>query len=168
MNEVILCVGFNIDKRKSKIDEIKQDIELLIGKLVQCSSLYETEAWGNTDNDSFWNFVCAVQTELEPVALIKIIFEIEQKWKRIRSVKNAARTLDIDILFYNESVIIQDFIYNEKSHQLSIPHVHLHLRKFVLLPLSEILPQKKHPLFHKNIQELLEVCSDKLQVQRIE
>lgn len=167
MNEVILGIGFNIDKRKSKIDEINNDISESIGNIINSSSLYETQSWGKLDNDSFWNWIWQVKTRLLPLEILKQIFEIENKWNRIRTEKNAARTLDIDILMYNNIVFQKQVIINNTKHQLVIPHQLLHQRNFVLIPMCEILCKKKHPVFNKNMLELLEVCSDKLQVQNI-
>ncbi|HQY42320.1 MAG TPA: 2-amino-4-hydroxy-6-hydroxymethyldihydropteridine diphosphokinase, partial [Ferruginibacter sp.] len=84
---------------------------------------------------------------------------IEESLGRKRSFKNAPRTIDIDILFYNKAKMNQEL--------LTIPHPALHLRRFVLVPLNELSPNFKHPVLQKSIHQLLLQCKDELNVNKI-
>ena len=87
------------------------------------------------------------------------ILAIEEKMGRVRTVKNAARIIDIDILFFNSEII--------KVKELVIPHPEIQNRRFVLIPLVEIAALILHPILKKNAQELLNICTDNLNVQKI-
>lgn len=94
---------------------------------------------------------------LNPLPLLKAIHRIEEELGRVRvGVGYSARTADIDILFYGNRI--------EVSDELTIPHKHLHERRFTLLPLAEVAPSLKHPLLNKSIMELLQSCSDNSKV----
>ena len=100
----------------------------------------------------------AAQTTLGPVALLKEINRIEEQQQRQRTVKWGQRTLDIDLLFFNEEVI--------DNPRLTIPHPRLAERRFALTPLAEIAPDLRHPVSKKTMTELLDECSDPLQAER--
>jgi 2-amino-4-hydroxy-6-hydroxymethyldihydropteridine diphosphokinase len=100
-----------------------------------------------------------IETKWSPGELLKAILQIEEKGGRIRTVKNAPRTIDIDILFYDYLVI--------EEPGLSIPHPRIADRRFVLEPLNEISPGYKHPVLHKTIHQLLLECTDELAVKKI-
>jgi 2-amino-4-hydroxy-6-hydroxymethyldihydropteridine diphosphokinase len=127
---------------------------------LQSSSIYQTAAWGNTHQPDFLNKVIEVETNLAVQNCLKQVLEIEKKMGRVRTEQKwTARTIDIDILFYNEEVI------NEEN--LNIPHPYLHERKFVLIPLVEIVPNFVHPLFNMSIFDLLSSCSDELEIKMV-
>ncbi len=101
-----------------------------------------------------------VETRLNPAELLESLLKIESLLGRVRKVKCLeSRPLDIDILFYNDQVIV--------SKILEIPHPRLHLRRFTLLPLVEIAPEMVHPVFGKTLYELLGICPDKLAVVKL-
>lgn len=135
-------------------------IEQYVGPISLSSSLYETEPWGKLDQDDFINVVYAVSTSLEPMALLHRLQWIEKKLGRVRIEKWGARTMDIDILFY-DSVQME-------NEELKIPHPEITNRNFVLEPLNEILPDWKHPALDKSISQLLKECKDESAVRRIE
>lgn len=124
------------------------------GKIIQSSKIYETEAWGITEQPSFYNQVHVIESEFSAQEILKIILHIEEKMGRIRSVKNAARIIDIDILFFNNEII------NEPD--LTVPHPEISNRRFVLMPVNEIAPEMIHPVLKKRMDELLLLCKDPL------
>ncbi len=120
------------------------------------SSLYLTEPLEFKEQDWFVNFAIAVLTELEPLPLLQKIKEIERILRRnTNSAKKGPRPIDIDIVLMD----FYPFVFNSDS--LKIPHQKMHLRKFVLLPLSEICPSFVHPLLGKTIYELLSTVDDR-------
>jgi len=120
--------------------------------------LYSTAAWGNTQQPDFLNQVIVVQTKLTAQQTIQTILSIEKKMGRVRTVKNAPRIIDIDILFFNKDII--------KEKNLEVPHPHIPNRRFVLIPLNELSPNLKHPVFQQSVHYLLENCKDPLNVKK--
>ena len=124
-----------------------------IGTVINTSSIYQTPPWGFEAEQDFLNQVVVIQTVQSPEALIKTILSIEKQLGRIRQGNHYhSRTMDIDILFYNNQIIEQP--------DLIIPHPRIRERKFVLIPLCEIAPELRHPRFNLTISELLSQCAD--------
>ncbi|HEV3223038.1 MAG TPA: 2-amino-4-hydroxy-6-hydroxymethyldihydropteridine diphosphokinase [Puia sp.] len=159
MNIAYLLTGGNEGDRFLHMQQARTNIELICGQLLQVSSLYETEPWGNTDQPDFLNQVILIDTKLSPEELLRAILSIEKKGGRKRTVKNAPRTIDIDILFYNDLIL--------EKPGLSIPHPRIADRRFVLEPLNEISPEFIHPVIGKTIHRLLLECKDELAVKKI-
>lgn len=158
MNEVFLGLGGNEGDRLNNILASRRAIEKECGLIIACSSIYETAAWGLSSSFSFLNQVIKIQTTLSPEELLQKLMEIEQQLGRKREKPEYTdRTADLDILFYNDEVI--------HTASLQVPHPRLQLRKFVLIPLTEIAAEFIHPVFHKTIAKLLETCSDHLDVK---
>ena len=159
MNKTYLLTGGNEGDRRLHMQQARTNIELICGQVIQVSSLYETAPWGKTDQADFLNQVLLVETKLSPQALLQAIFSIEEKGGRKRTLKNAPRTIDIDILFYNHLVL--------EEPGLCIPHPRIKDRRFVLEPLNEISPGLQHPVLGKTIHQLLLECKDELAVKKI-
>lgn len=161
MAKVVLLIGGNLGDRLKNINLATKYISDLIGGFVNKSSIYETEAWGMEDSQSFYNQVLIIETKLRAENILDKIFEIESKMGRIRSEDNRyiSRTMDIDILFYDSLII------DEKD--LNIPHKRLHERKFTLSPLMELMPDFVHPKMGMTIRELYQGCDDDLDVKII-
>jgi 2-amino-4-hydroxy-6-hydroxymethyldihydropteridine diphosphokinase len=159
MNKAFLLTGGNEGDRNLQMQQARTNIELICGQLLQVSSLYETAPWGKKDQSDFLNQVLLLETKLDPHALLKAILWIEEKGGRIRTVKNAPRTIDIDILFYNHLIL--------EEPGLCIPHPRIAERRFVLEPLNEISPEFLHPVLGKTISRLLLECTDELAVKKI-
>jgi 2-amino-4-hydroxy-6-hydroxymethyldihydropteridine diphosphokinase len=157
MNRVYLGIGGNMGDRWQALQLSIDWIHRCIGAIIIQSSVYETKAWGETNQNNFYNQVVYLETKMGALPLLSACQQIEQEMGRIKSKKWGERMIDIDILFFNED------IFNDVH--CTIPHPYLHLRKFVLIPLQEIAPTFMHPLLNKNINELLQNCTDDLDVK---
>ncbi|MBT4738179.1 MAG: 2-amino-4-hydroxy-6-hydroxymethyldihydropteridine diphosphokinase [Flavobacteriales bacterium] len=152
MNTVYIQLGSNIGERESFITKSMHKVEGDIGKIITASSIFETTAWGNENQNNFLNSVIEIKTPFDAFTILQKSQEIENNLGRKRSDKWGERTIDIDILFYNNKII--------NTKELTIPHPLIQKRKFVLVPLSEIAPNYKHPILKKNISTLLSECKD--------
>lgn len=155
INRAYLSVGSNLGDRQANLQKAVQLLNEKGGNISSCSSVYETPAWG-FKSDDFYNICLGIDTSLSAEELLWCMLSIETTLGRTRNpnAENyAARTIDLDILFY------QDCIVN--TEHLVIPHPQMQLRRFVLEPLAEIAPGKIHPVLNKTILELLEQCEDK-------
>lgn len=156
MKAAYLLIGGNIGDRLGFIAAAKEKMKQKGIEVTKQSSIYETAAWGITDQPSFLNQVLEIATSLTPEKLLIELLSIEQELGRIRAEKNGARTIDIDILYF-ESQIIQ-------TPGLSIPHERIPIRRFVLVPLKELIPNFIDPKTNKSIVEMLNDCPDTLEV----
>ncbi|MBC5992481.1 2-amino-4-hydroxy-6-hydroxymethyldihydropteridine diphosphokinase [Pontibacter cellulosilyticus] len=157
MPKVYLLLGGNLGDRLSYLRQARESITQRVGSIMHTSKVYETAAWGKTDQPTFLNQVLEVNTLLSPEQVLQSINAIEHELGRIRQEHWGARVIDIDILFYDNLV--------QQTQRLTIPHPQLHLRRFTLLPLAEIAPDLAHPVFGQNIKQLLAQCPDKLEVK---
>lgn len=159
MYTAYLLTGSNLGDRVSYLQQAYGLIEQYCGTIQSFSSFYQTAAWGLTDQPDFYNQALVLQTNLQPAALMQQLLDIEQIIGRKRSVKMGPRIIDIDILLLDEVII--------NTELLTVPHPFLHERKFALLPLAEVAPQAMHPVLHKTVQQLLDECTDELNVHKI-
>jgi 2-amino-4-hydroxy-6-hydroxymethyldihydropteridine diphosphokinase len=159
MNTVYLLLGGNAGDRMQMLTIALQQLEQACGHITERSHIYETAAWGLEDQPSFLNMAVCVHSVLSPTDFLQAIQLIENDAGRQRDIKWGQRTLDIDILFYNQDVI--------NTPDLVIPHPFLRERMFALAPLSEIAPQLMHPALHKTIEGLKNECTDTLPVKQI-
>jgi len=159
MHTAYLLIGGNLGNRSENLDQAIELIKKTCGSIVSKSSIYETAAWGLTEQPDFLNQVLVLQTKLEPENLMKQLLLIEEAMGRIRSIKMGPRTIDLDILLM-EGIIVT-------TELLTLPHPALPKRRFALLPLSEVAPELIHPVEKKAIFHLLKDCTDTLDVQKI-
>ena len=170
MNIVTLLIGGNQSLRRSRpegatclsrrrlIEQATEQIRQRIGSVVALSAIHETEPWGEfeTENgeqrtENFLNQALLVETPLTAHEVLHEALAIEAELGRKRSLQSKAyqsRTMDIDLIFFNDEVI--------DDPDLQIPHPRMQLRRFVLEPLSEILPDYRHPLLGHTVKQLLD------------
>ena len=153
-----LSIGSNLGERKDNLTNAIKQIEANCGNIIKASAIYETAAWGNTEQPSFLNQCLVLKTDLSAKKLIKQLLHIERLMGRERKEKMGPRLIDLDIILMDEEVVFSEF--------LTLPHPHLQDRKFVLLPLAEIAPKAFHPIFNKTVEQLLIECSDVLDVKK--
>lgn len=146
MHNLIVGIGSNVGNRVEFINTANTYIINEIGNIKMSSSLYETKAWGNTQQSNFINCVVVVETSLLPLEIIEKLLIIEKNMGRIRSQKWSERIIDLDILFYNDVQI--------NTPGLIIPHPHIQERNFVLDPINEIWPEFIHPKYLKTINRI--------------
>lgn len=161
MSEVFLLFGSNLGDRFKIIAEAVDQTKHAIGDVIKASSVYESAPWGFDHENKFLNQVVILKTSHSPRKILHSIQNIEEKMGRVRNNSStySGRTIDIDILFYD------DLVMNEKD--LKIPHPLLHERRFTLKPLVEIASTYIHPAFHKTMQQLLEECPDEQEALKV-
>lgn len=157
MNNLYLLTGGNLGNRLANLHNAFKLIDELAGTVVKKSSIYETAAWGMTDQPSFLNQALLCTTQLTPGQILQTILLIEEQFGRKRIEKMGPRIIDIDILFYNDEII--------DLPELKVPHPEIANRRFVLEPLNEIDPAYMHPVLKKSIADLLHSCTDPLEVK---
>jgi len=158
MNKAYLLTGGNMGEREKNLDTAKQLVDEQCGKINLSSSLYETAAWGNTNQAPFLNQALIIETTMNAQHLLQQLLKIEKMMGRIREEKYGPRLIDIDILLFN------DEIYNLPF--LKVPHPELQNRRFALMPLAEIAGPLIHPVNKKSILKLLDECNDQLAVKK--
>ena len=144
-NRYFLGLGSNLGDRQQTLQTAIEEIGEFATVKSQ-SSIYETDPVGYKDQGKFLNMALEIASELTPLELIFRTSEIEHKLGRERTIKNGPRTIDIDILLYNNRTF--------RHQYLQIPHPHLHKRAFVLEPLNEIAPEAIHPEQNQTIKQL--------------
>jgi 2-amino-4-hydroxy-6-hydroxymethyldihydropteridine diphosphokinase len=128
-------------------------------RLIRVSSAYETEPVGEDFEGWFINAVAEAETDLDPVSLLQKLKRIEEEMGRSGRTITPNRPIDLDLLLYGDLLL--------ESETLTLPHPHLHQRRFVLEPLSELAPELVHPRLGKTMEALLKDLSDPNQVRRM-
>lgn len=157
--QVFLHTGTNLGKRAKNLQLANELIEKEIGIIVKASKVYNTRAWGISDQPDFLNQALEVRTPLPPMPILRKIIQIEKEMGRTREFKWRERIIDIDILFYEDEMI--------DIPGLIIPHPYLHYRNFVLIPLIDIAPDLLHPRLKHTIKELYSRSEDHLKVEAV-
>lgn len=148
-HKAYLSIGSNIGDREGYLDFAIDRLNALEDtKVTAVSDYLETEPYGDVEQDDFLNGALEIETLKSPEELLETTMGIEQEAHRERIVHWGPRTLDIDILFYDDAIIMEE--------NLKIPHVEIPKREFVLEPLSAIAPYFMHPVFHKSVITMLE------------
>lgn len=163
MNKVILLIGGNQGDRRRLIGQATELIRQRIGSVVAFSQVYETEPWGDFEIENseqkienFLNQALLVDTTLSPWQVLRTALAIEKDLGRERTVLTGkssesriyhSRSIDIDLIFYDDLVV--------DTPELTLPHPRMHLRRFVLEPLTEIIPTYRHPVTGKTVKQLL-------------
>ena len=159
MSKAYLLIGGNLGNRKENLWKATALINGQCGDVIRSSSIYETAAWGMTEQPSFLNQALEISTLLNARQLIRKVLNIEKEMGRIRKEKLGPRIIDIDIVLFDDEIHDTPF--------LKIPHPELQNRRFVLTPLAELDPLLPHPVLKKTIAQLLEECPDNLEVKKI-
>jgi 2-amino-4-hydroxy-6-hydroxymethyldihydropteridine diphosphokinase len=158
MNISYLLIGSNLGDREKNLTDAVVLIKEHCGGIIRLSSVYETAAWGKTDQPSFLNQALAISTSLNAKQLIRRILKTEKIMGRLRKEKYGPRLIDIDILLFNDEVYQYSF--------LTVPHPEMQNRRFALLPMTEIAADVLHPVLKKTIRQLLDDCQDDLPVKK--
>lgn len=156
INKVFISLGSNLGDRTNNLLSAKNRIKILIGKLIKESKIYETEAWGVKNQKSYLNQVLKIETFLKPHEILSKCLTIEKILGRIRNKKWSSRTIDLDILYYNNEII--------DTENLIIPHPEIENRMFILIPLEEIEKDYLHPKLNKTNLVLLKLSKDSSKV----
>ncbi len=159
MARAYLLIGGNLGSRERIQKEAFDELERCCGSVFAWSSLYESAPWGFDHSQHFLNRVVALSTELPPEALLDELLSIEDRFGRERHREGVyqGRTLDLDILYYDDRII--------RKEGLKIPHPHIPERRFTLSPLEEVAPDFLDPLRKKRVRTLLEECQDPIGVK---
>ena len=148
-HKAYLSVGSNMGDKEAMLKQgIRELQEQKSIQNVKVSDFLETEPYGVTDQDRFLNGCVALETLLTPQELLQTLHEIEANAGRERKMHWGPRTLDMDILFYD------NLVYD--SEDLYIPHIDMQHREFVLRPLAELCPGMVHPVLHKTVKQMLD------------
>ena len=155
-----LLLGGNLGNREANLKKAIELVNDKIGKVIISSSLYETAAWGKTDQPAFLNQAIALQTNLSALEVLDLALGIEQELGRVRKDKWGERLIDIDLILFGDQIInIPD--------KLQVPHPHMQYRKFVMEPLAEIAPEVVHPILGETILSISRNIDDPLEVKKL-
>lgn len=158
MARAYLITGSNLGDRLHMLEQALLTIHNEIGIVLNQSSIYETTPWGFDHPTMFLNQVLEVETPLDSETLLHRLLVLEKKLGRTRKgTRYCARSIDIDLLFYDNSII--------NTETQIIPHPRIAERKFVLIPLCELAPSFWHPLLNMTVEQLLDQCKDTSEVR---
>ena len=159
MAKVFILFGTNLGHKYINLINAKKLVDAQLGKSILTSSIYESKAWGNTNQNNFYNFISVYETTILPQKILDINLDIEKQLGRERKLKWEPRIIDIDILYYGSDII--------QTENLTIPHSQIQNRLFTLIPLVEIDANFIHPLINQTNHQMLENCSDILEVVKL-
>lgn len=154
-----LLLGTNLGNRAYNLQHAITVIDSTIGEVFAKSGIYETDAWGKTDQPSFLNQAIGIYTNLPPMQLLDKLLAVEQQMGRVRLERWGERLIDIDIIFYGNEIIA--------DKKLHLPHQEMHNRRFVLEPLNEIAADVEHPVLRQKVSNILTNLTDNLSVKKI-
>jgi len=152
LKTVYIALGSNVGDRAEDLSRARERIAGTDLRIVQASSIYETAPCDVEDQPWFLNQVIECETDLFPRQLLERLQKIEREMGRKRRIAKGPREIDLDILFYGDAVV--------KAPELEIPHPRLMERRFVLEPLAEIAPEKKHHGTRRSAREMLSMVKD--------
>ena len=158
MQTIYLSLGSNIGDREANLRAAIAALEDAGVRIKRQSSIYETAPVDYLEQPWFLNCAVEGETELQPLALLRALREIEARMGSKKPIAKGPRLIDLDILLYGQETI--------ETPELHVPHPRLHLRRFVLVPLAEITPDLRHPSWNSTARELLAQAPDRSQVRR--
>ncbi len=159
-NQAFISLGTNLGDRRQNLINAVHAIESTLGEIIKQSALYETKPWGKSDQPDFLNQVILVLTDKSPLSCLGTLSSIERQSGRTRDEKWGARIIDLDLLYVNDQIV--------NTNKLILPHPGIPQTRFVLVPMAEIAPDFIHPHLLKNQKQLLEECTDTLEVKRLQ
>ncbi len=153
-NQVVLSLGSNLGNKQENIQLAIDLIHNSVGTVIKISSLYQSPSWG-FESENFYNCAILIHTTKTPQKVLSKLLKIEKDLgrKRLETNEYEARTIDIDIIYWNDEII--------ESENLTIPHPKMQKRLFVLLPLQDLKLDWKHPILNQKTSELIQNCEDK-------
>jgi 2-amino-4-hydroxy-6-hydroxymethyldihydropteridine diphosphokinase len=160
MVSTFLSLGSNVGDRAHYLKKGIEELTQHHVEVVAIAGIYETEPKEVTDQPWFLNTVVQANTDLTPHQLLEVCLSIERENQRVRPMRKAPRTLDLDIIFYADRVL--------REPELTIPHERFRERKFVLIPLAEIAPTVTDPVTGTTVRDLLRLCTDTSEVRRLQ
>ena len=163
MEKCYILFGSNMGEKGRLFADACSLINNRCGHVARLSDAFESEPWGFEADEWFLNRVIEVETELEPEEMLVQLLDIEASMGRVRhpEIKGySSRPVDLDILYFGDRIIRTEF--------LTVPHPRLHLRRFALEPLCQLIPEYVHPVLQQTQQELLEACPDRCIVRKME
>jgi 2-amino-4-hydroxy-6-hydroxymethyldihydropteridine diphosphokinase len=158
MHSVIILLGGNEGDIKATFQQCIAKIRTSGFSIEKQSYIYQSKAWGYESENLYYNQALVLKTNHNPQLVLDLLLETEKSLGRTRNNDRlySDRPIDIDIMFFDEQTI--------QTEKLSVPHPRLHLRKFCLVPLNELIPDLQHPVLRKTISELLHLCPDRSEV----
>lgn len=159
-NKVVLSLGSNLGDKKAYLSQAIDEIHKRIGFVAEISALYETPSWG-FDSFPFYNVCLLLHTHLDVYQLLNRLKNIEKELGRSQKTDAvySARTVDIDIVYFNNQII--------DRKEVTVPHPRMKNRKFVLIPLNDLSVDWKHPLLQQTTSEMITSCTDDSKIERI-
>lgn len=147
-HKAYIAFGSNMGDKESYINEAVQGLrDSIYFRNVKASDFFYSSPYGGVEQDNFVNGMLEAETMLEPYELLDFLHELEEKGNRVREQHWGPRTLDLDIIFYDDLVL--------DDEELQIPHKDMKNRDFVLVPLAQLAAFKRHPVFNITVEEMV-------------
>lgn len=151
-------IGSNLGDRLVLISKAIGMLHQRLGDNIKVSGVYATAPWGTLSPEEYLNIAISLDTHYSPLETMQKALQIERELGRIRTgILNEPRSIDIDLVLFGAVTL--------NTEVVTVPHPRMHLRKFVLLPLSEIEPHMVNPVLQKTVGEMLAECTDNLPVE---